>query len=57
MSKKNKVKNASRIVVGQVQEAAGHAVGNNKLVVKGKSTQMMGKIRQVGEKIKESFHA
>ncbi|OYV59163.1 MAG: general stress protein CsbD [Actinobacteria bacterium 21-73-9] len=52
---KNKVRNAARVVKGRAQEAAGRAVGNDRMVARGKSEQVKGHLRQAGEKARDAF--
>ncbi|HQU25870.1 MAG TPA: CsbD family protein [Acidimicrobiales bacterium] len=55
MRTKNKVRNAARVVKGRAQEAAGRAVGNDRMVARGKSEQVKGHLRQAGEKARDAF--
>jgi uncharacterized protein YjbJ (UPF0337 family) len=54
MSKKDKAKNATQVTKGDVKEAAGQVSGNDRLVAEGKIDQMVGHIKQAGEKIKDA---
>ena len=55
MSKKNKTRNAAHVLAGKVEETVGHAIGNDKLVARGKSEQMRANLKQAGEKVKDAF--
>ena len=55
MSKKDKVKNVARIAEGKVEEAVGRATGDGELETVGQDTQMKGRLRQAGEKVKDAF--
>ena len=55
MSKKDKVKNVARITEGKVEEAVGRATGDGELETVGQDTQMKGRLRQAGEKVKDAF--
>jgi uncharacterized protein YjbJ (UPF0337 family) len=54
MSKKKKAKNATQVVKGKVEEAAGKATGDERLEQDGKDDQMMGNLKQAGEKLKDA---
>jgi uncharacterized protein YjbJ (UPF0337 family) len=54
MSKKKKAKNATQVVKGKVEEAAGRVSGNEKLEAEGQDDQMMGNLKQAGEKLKDA---
>jgi uncharacterized protein YjbJ (UPF0337 family) len=54
MSKKKKAKNATQVVKGKVEEAAGKATGDERLEQDGRDDQMMGNLKQAGEKLKDA---
>jgi uncharacterized protein YjbJ (UPF0337 family) len=51
----DKAKNTIQQAKGKLKEAAGKASGNNRLLRKGKADQMMGKLKQRGEKVRDAF--
>lgn len=55
MTKIDKTKNMGQIVKGKVKELAGETTGDKKLEVAGKADQMMGHVKQAGEKVKDAF--
>ncbi len=55
MFNKDKAKNTTQILKGKVKEAAGETTGDQHLEADGKADQMMGKIKQAGEKAKDAF--
>ena len=55
MTKMNKTKNMGQIVKGKVKEAAGKTTGDKKLEIAGKADQMMGHVKQAGERVKDAF--
>ena len=55
MATTDKAKNSAQRARGKVKEAAGKATGNGKLQAKGKADQMMGNLKQAGEKLKDAF--
>ncbi|MDH6129024.1 CsbD family protein [Kitasatospora sp. GP82] len=55
MSGEDKVKNVAEKAKGKAKEAAGKAVGNERLTAEGKADQVSGDAKQAGEKIKDVF--
>lgn len=55
MSKKDKTKNTRQVVKGKVKEALGKTYGDQKLEADGQNDQMMGKLKQAGEKVKDAL--
>ncbi|MFJ9775729.1 CsbD family protein [Kitasatospora sp. NPDC101157] len=55
MSASDKASNLGDKVKGKVKEAAGTAVGNERLEAEGKGDQLKGDVKQVGEKVKDAF--
>ena len=55
MATTDKAKNKTQQAKGKAKEAAGKATGNDKLQAKGKADQMMGNLKQAGEKLKDAF--
>jgi uncharacterized protein YjbJ (UPF0337 family) len=53
MATPDKAKNSAQRARGKVREAAGKATGNDKL--QAKAGQMMGNLKQAGEKLKDAF--
>jgi uncharacterized protein YjbJ (UPF0337 family) len=54
VTNKNKVKNATQVAKGKVEEAAGKVSGNERLEDDGKVDQMTGNVKQASEKIKDA---
>lgn len=55
MSNKEKAKNAAQVAKGKVEESAAKKIGNDKLRARGRTDQMMGNLKQAGEKVKDAF--
>ncbi|TQF01149.1 CsbD family protein [Kitasatospora acidiphila] len=55
MSGEDKVKNVAEKAKGKAKEAAGKAVGNERLTAEGKADQVSGDAKQAGEKVKDVF--
>ncbi|GLW71014.1 CsbD family protein [Kitasatospora phosalacinea] len=51
----DKIENAGDKVKGTAKEAAGKAVGNERLVAEGKADKTKGDVKQAGEKVKDVF--
>ncbi|GAA2746612.1 MULTISPECIES: CsbD family protein [Kitasatospora] len=54
MSTKKKMEHTAETAKGKVKEATGKAVGNERLVAKGKAEQMKGDVAQAGQKLKDA---
>ncbi|MHB2029130.1 MAG: CsbD family protein [Acidimicrobiales bacterium] len=54
MSKKNKVKNATQVAKGHIEEVGGKVSGNNRLEEDGKVDQMKGNLKQASESVKDA---
>lgn len=55
MSLADKAKNKVEELKGKSKEATGRATGDNKLKAEGKADQVKAKLKQTGEKIKDTF--
>ncbi|MHA6758476.1 CsbD family protein [Streptacidiphilus sp. PAMC 29251] len=55
MSTEDKAKNTADKLKGKVKEAAGKAVGNERLQAEGKADQVKGDAKQAAEKAKDAF--
>ena len=55
MSATDKIKNAAQSTKGKAKEAAGRATGNRDLEAEGEADQMVGSLKQAGEKVKDAF--
>ncbi|WP_042387399.1 CsbD family protein [Streptacidiphilus melanogenes] len=55
MSAGKKIKHTATTAKGKAKEAAGKAVGNERLVAKGKGEQIKGDVAQAGQKAKDAF--
>ena len=55
MGADDKAQNKTDQIKGKVKEAAGKAVGNEKLEAEGKADQTKGDVKQAGEKVKDAF--
>jgi uncharacterized protein YjbJ (UPF0337 family) len=55
MSTEDKAGNAAEKAKGKVKEAAGKAVGNERLTAEGKADQVKGDAKQAAEKAKDAF--
>ncbi|WP_035803654.1 CsbD family protein [Kitasatospora mediocidica] len=54
MGEGDKVSNMADKAKGKAKEAAGKAVGNERLVAEGKGDQVRGDAKQAGEKVKDA---
>ncbi|MFE1755934.1 CsbD family protein [Streptomyces anandii] len=54
MSAEDKAANTGGKLKGKMKETTGKAVGNPRLEAEGKADQVMGDIKQAGEKIKDA---
>lgn len=50
----DKAKNEAERIKGKTKEAAGRAVGNERLQSEGKTDQAKGGLKQAGEKVKDA---
>ncbi|MFB7668091.1 CsbD family protein [Kitasatospora sp. NPDC056138] len=55
MSGGDKVKNMAEKAKGHAKEAAGKALGNERLTAEGKADKVSGDVKQAGEKVKDVF--
>ncbi|MFJ9610634.1 CsbD family protein [Kitasatospora sp. NPDC101176] len=55
MSTGKKIKHTAETAKGKVKETAGEAVGNERLIAKGKAEQVKGDLGQAGQKVKDAF--
>jgi uncharacterized protein YjbJ (UPF0337 family) len=49
-----KTKDSAKIVKGKTKKNAGKATGNNRLKVKGKASEVTGKLKLKGERVKDA---
>jgi uncharacterized protein YjbJ (UPF0337 family) len=54
MATTDKAKNTAQQAKGKLKETVGKLSGNDKLRVKGKADQVMGNVKQAGEKVKDA---
>lgn len=55
MAAVDKSKNSAQRAKGKVKETAGKVTGNERLRRQGKADQVKGKIKQIGEKVKDAL--
>ncbi|MFC5907167.1 CsbD family protein [Streptacidiphilus monticola] len=55
MSAENKAENMGKKAKGKVKEAAGRAVGNERLTAKGQAEKSAADLKQAGEKAKDAL--
>ncbi|WP_345695163.1 CsbD family protein [Kitasatospora terrestris] len=55
MSTGDKVENTGEKIKGKAKEAAGKAVGNERLEAEGRTDRAKGDLKQAGEKVKDAF--
>jgi uncharacterized protein YjbJ (UPF0337 family) len=55
MSAEDKAKDKVQTGKGQVKETVGKATGNESLEAEGKGDQVVGNLKQAGEKVKDAF--
>ncbi|MEV0193661.1 CsbD family protein [Kitasatospora purpeofusca] len=55
MSTGDKLQNTGDKIKGAVKEAAGKAVGNERLEAEGKADRVKGDLKQAGEHVKDAF--
>ena len=54
-SSRNKARNATRKVKGQLKEAAGRVTGDERLEAEGRADKTKANLKQAGEKVKDAF--
>jgi uncharacterized protein YjbJ (UPF0337 family) len=54
-SARNKARNATQKVKGQVKEAAGRVTGDERLEAEGRADKTKANLKQAGEKVKDAF--
>ena len=54
-SARNKTRNATQKVKGQLKEAAGRVTGAERLEAEGRSDKTKANLKQAGEKVKDAF--
>ena len=54
-SARNKTRNATQKVKGQLKEAAGRATGDERLEAEGRADKTKANLKQAGEKVKDAF--
>ena len=52
---RNKTRNTTQRVKGQVKEAAGRVTGDQRLEAEGRADKTKGNLKQAGEKVKDAF--
>jgi uncharacterized protein YjbJ (UPF0337 family) len=52
---RNKTRNATQKVKGQVKEAAGRVTGDERLEAEGRADKTKANLKQAGEKVKDAF--
>ena len=52
---RNKTRNATQKVKGQVKEAAGRVTGDERLEAEGRADKTKASLKQAGEKLKDAF--
>jgi uncharacterized protein YjbJ (UPF0337 family) len=55
MTSTDKVKNTAQQAKGKVKETVGSATGNDDLEAEGQAEQVVGNLKQAGEKVKDAF--
>ncbi|MFD9127150.1 CsbD family protein, partial [Kitasatospora sp. NPDC059571] len=55
MSTSDKIENTGDKLKGEAKEAAGKAVGNERLESEGRADQAKGDLKQAGEHVKDAF--
>ncbi|HXQ57510.1 MAG TPA: CsbD family protein, partial [Actinomycetes bacterium] len=54
-SARNKSRNATQKVKGQLKEAAGRVTGDERLEAEGRADKTKANLKQAGEKVKDAF--
>jgi uncharacterized protein YjbJ (UPF0337 family) len=54
-SSRNKARNATQKVKGQLKEAAGRVTGDERLEAEGRADKTKANLKQAGEKVKDAF--
>ena len=54
-SARNKTRNATQKVKGQLKEAAGRVSGDERLEAEGRADKTKANLKQAGEKVKDAF--
>jgi uncharacterized protein YjbJ (UPF0337 family) len=52
---RNKTRNATQKVKGQLKEAAGRVTGDERLEAEGRADKTKANLKQAGEKVKDAF--
>jgi uncharacterized protein YjbJ (UPF0337 family) len=52
---RNKTRNATQKVKGQLKEAAGRVTGDRRLEAEGRADKTRANLKQAGEKVKDAF--
>jgi uncharacterized protein YjbJ (UPF0337 family) len=55
MSLSRKIKDKAQVIKGRARQRLGLATGNQRLQVAGKTDQVLGNLKQAGEKAKDAF--
>lgn len=55
MSVGNKAKNKAKVIKGKTKKQVGMATGNDRLKVEGKADEVVGNLKNAGEKVKDAF--
>ena len=55
MTSTDKVKNTAQQAKGKVKETVGSATGTDDLEAEGQAEQVVGNLKQAGEKVKDAF--
>jgi uncharacterized protein YjbJ (UPF0337 family) len=55
MSLSRKIRNKAQVIMGWARQRLGLATGNQRLQAAGKTDQVMGNLKRVGEKAKDAF--
>jgi uncharacterized protein YjbJ (UPF0337 family) len=55
MTSTDKAKNTAQQAKGKVKQTIGNATGNEDLEAEGQADQVVGNLKQAGEKVKDAF--
>jgi len=55
MGKRDKARNTAQVAKGKVKEIAGKTAGDEHLEADGRSDQVVGNMKQAGEKVKDAL--
>ena len=56
MNRTNRLKNSAQVMVGNIEEATGRAVGSHRMIRHGRVEQLKGQLKHVRGKVLDALH-